>query len=260
MMGGVTKGAVSGVPYSLGPRPNFFLFGDSITQAGSKLNPLGWVLLLADGYLAVNRCADISNRGFAGYNTRWALLILPQLIQEHGPVPPSMCTIFFGANDSTMPGARQHVPLSEYQENLKKIIAMMREAWPKTEIVLITPPPIDKEAWDAFKGGNGERSLSQVEVYAAACKQVGEEEGCPVVDLLAEFTKDPNWRASFCDGLHFSEGGNKVLFEALTRTINNKLPHLSHTALPIHLPHHTDVAAHGEGPAALLLGDGKCDK
>jgi hypothetical protein len=36
-----TKGTVSGIPYSLSPRANFFLFGDSITQAGSKTEPLG---------------------------------------------------------------------------------------------------------------------------------------------------------------------------------------------------------------------------
>lgn len=43
MMPGVamTKGPVSGIPFTLAPRSNFFLFGDSITQAGSKADPIG---------------------------------------------------------------------------------------------------------------------------------------------------------------------------------------------------------------------------
>lgn len=36
----MVKGAVSGIPYTLAARQNFFFFGDSITQAGSKVQNL----------------------------------------------------------------------------------------------------------------------------------------------------------------------------------------------------------------------------
>eukprot|EP00961_Rhodomonas_salina_P201263 2714861-Rhodomonas_salina.5 len=40
----------------------------------SCLQSVGWGAHLADAYTATFRSADIVNRGFAGYNTRWALL------------------------------------------------------------------------------------------------------------------------------------------------------------------------------------------
>jgi len=241
MPAGVTKGAASGIPFTLAPRPNFFFFGDSITQAGSKVEPLGWVLLLADAYLAVNRCAEVSNRGFAGYNTRWGLVVLPQLIKEHGPIAPCLATIFFGANDACREGARQHVPLAEYRKNLGEIIALMTKAWPQVTIILITPPPIDKEAWDAFKGQDGERCMESVGEYAGVCKGVAAETGCQCLDLFEEMGKLSDWKAMMMDGLHFNGRGNAVVHDLLKKLIDTKLPHLSSSKLPIHLPHHTDI-------------------
>lgn len=43
--------------------------------------------------------------------------------------PPSAVTIFFGANDAAILGRtseRQHVPLDEYKENLKKIVLHLK--------------------------------------------------------------------------------------------------------------------------------------
>jgi lysophospholipase L1-like esterase len=91
------KGGNSGVDFCRASRPSFFLFGDSITQYSSKLDPLGWGVLLADAYTSEFRSADIINRGFSGYNSRWALAILPQLIAQHGGAHPALVTIFFGS-------------------------------------------------------------------------------------------------------------------------------------------------------------------
>lgn len=77
----------------------------------------------------------------------------------------------------------------EFSSNLKSIVSMMREAWPSTEIILITPPPIDKEAWDAFKGQDGERSLESAQKYAQECKSVAEASECHCIDLMSEFFK-----------------------------------------------------------------------
>ena len=50
-----------------GERPQFVLFGDSITQMAFA-SPDGWAAKLADDYTAR---VDVFNRGFSGYNTRW---------------------------------------------------------------------------------------------------------------------------------------------------------------------------------------------
>lgn len=51
------------------------------------------------------RKCDVLNRGFSGYNTRWAKIILPRLIRKGNILDsPVAVTIFFGANDSALKG------------------------------------------------------------------------------------------------------------------------------------------------------------
>ena len=47
--------------------PRVFLFGDSLTQYAFGSEG-GWAAMLAD---KLQRKADVVNRGFSGYNTRW---------------------------------------------------------------------------------------------------------------------------------------------------------------------------------------------
>ena len=84
----------------------FVTFGDSITQRG--FSP-GWTGTLADTY---QRRADIINRGYSGYNTRWALHLLPHIFPlpptnaaaaAAAPPPPRLVTVWFGANDAALP-------------------------------------------------------------------------------------------------------------------------------------------------------------
>jgi lysophospholipase L1-like esterase len=105
-------------------RPAIVLFGDSITQQGFGVDGnLGWASLLASAY---SRRADVLNRGFSGYNTRHALDILPRVFGTPPDEGILFCTVLFGANDSALPGERQHVPMDEYKENLYKIVTSIR--------------------------------------------------------------------------------------------------------------------------------------
>lgn len=79
-------------------RPQFITFGDSITQRGFAP---GWTGLLADAY---QRRADVINRGYSGYNSRWALQLMDRVFPPTSVVPPPrLVTIFFGANDAALP-------------------------------------------------------------------------------------------------------------------------------------------------------------
>jgi lysophospholipase L1-like esterase len=80
-------------------RPYFVTFGDSITQRGFAP---GWTGQLADAY---QRRADVINRGYSGYNSRWALQLLPRVFPQPAPGSPAprLVTIFFGANDAALP-------------------------------------------------------------------------------------------------------------------------------------------------------------
>jgi hypothetical protein len=58
-------------------RAKFILLGDSLTQHAFTRG--GWGQLMGDLYV---RRADVLNRGYSGYNTRWALQLLPYIFTE----------------------------------------------------------------------------------------------------------------------------------------------------------------------------------
>ena len=57
---------------------------------------------LAFGSLAQ---ADVLNRGFGGYNSKWAAYILPSIVSDLAKCgePPVLAAVFFGANDAASP-------------------------------------------------------------------------------------------------------------------------------------------------------------
>jgi lysophospholipase L1-like esterase len=80
-------------------------------------------------------------RGLSGYNTRWALKVLDRAMEgaANESADPAAVTVFFGANDASLPDqqqAHQHVPLDEYQTNLRAICAYFKVARGHTHTVL----------------------------------------------------------------------------------------------------------------------------
>ncbi len=102
-------------------RKKALFFGDSITQHG--LNPAinGWLCEFANYW---TRRVDVINRGFSGYNSRWGVLIVEEVVVSE---LPDIVFVFFGANDAVDTWVGQHVPLSEYQNNMEKIFDVLQE-------------------------------------------------------------------------------------------------------------------------------------
>ena len=84
-----------------------------------------------DVYLIVQ--VDVIIRGYSGYNTRWALHLLPDVFpptatseaSPYSAYPPAVVTVSFGANDAALPdrtSGKQHVPIPEYKRNLQAIV------------------------------------------------------------------------------------------------------------------------------------------
>lgn len=73
-------------------------------------------------------------RGYSGYNTRWALKVLEKVFpatdkSESESESPLAVTVFFGANDASLPdnySAFQHVPIDEYKHNLHFIVSFLK--------------------------------------------------------------------------------------------------------------------------------------
>ncbi|XP_051061908.1 LOW QUALITY PROTEIN: isoamyl acetate-hydrolyzing esterase 1 homolog [Phodopus roborovskii] len=231
--------------------PRVLLFGDSITQF--SFQPGGWGALLADRL--VRKC-DVLNRGFSGYNTRWAKIILPRLISKGGSKEtPVAVTIFFGANDATLKdeNPKQHVPLDEYSANLRAMVQYLRSVdIPEERVILITPPPLEA-AWEKeciLKGCKLNRRNSVAGEYANACLRVATDCGTGVLDLWTLMQKDNQDFSSYLsDGLHLSPKGNEFLFLNLWPLLDNKI-----SSLPWLLPYWNDVEE--TKPELSLLGDG----
>uniref|UniRef100_A0AAA9SDL8 Isoamyl acetate-hydrolyzing esterase 1 homolog n=1 Tax=Bos taurus TaxID=9913 RepID=A0AAA9SDL8_BOVIN len=181
--------------------PRVLLFGDSITQFSFQQG--GWGASLAD--MLVRKC-DVLNRGFSGYNTRWAKIILPRLVRKgSGLDSPVAVTIFFGANDSALKdeNPKQHVPLEEFVANLRSMVRYLRSVdVPEGRLILITPPPLCEAAWAQEclqQGCKLNRLNSVVGEYARACLQVAQDCGADALDLWSLMQKDGQQLAS-CSG------------------------------------------------------------
>ncbi|XP_045435692.1 isoamyl acetate-hydrolyzing esterase 1 homolog isoform X1 [Pipistrellus kuhlii] len=231
--------------------------GASSAQGGAfqfSFQPEGWGASLADKL--VRKC-DVLNRGFSGYNTRWAKIILPRLIRKGNALDsPVAVTIFFGANDSALKeeNPKQHIPLDEYVANLRSMVQYLRSVdVPEGRIVLITPPPLCEAAWEKeclVQGCKLNRLNVVVGEYASACLQVAQDCGTDVLDLWTLMQKDGQDFAPYLsDGLHLSPQGNAFLFSHLWPLIEKKV-----SSLPLLLPYWRDVAE--ARPELSLLGDG----
>ncbi|KAH9624560.1 hypothetical protein KSS87_000714 [Heliosperma pusillum] len=227
-------------------RPQIILFGDSITQQSFNLN--GWGSSLADNF---SRKADVLNRGYGGYTTRWALFLLHHIFPLGSATPPVGVTIFFGANDAALPGRnsdRQHTPMEEYKENLRKMVHHLKECSPSMVVVLITPPPIDEEGrMEYARSLYGEKAMTQPErtnettgEYAMLCVSLAKELGVPHVNLWSKMQETEGWQKKYLrDGLHLTAEGNEVVYQEVLQVFNQA--GLSSSVMPFDFPHHSKI-------------------
>ncbi|KAJ1994821.1 isoamyl acetate-hydrolyzing esterase [Coemansia spiralis] len=192
-------------------------FGDSLTQHGWDVSKQGWTAQLAQAYL---RKMDIVNRGFSGYNTKLARVLLPQILPPSDPgeklrevneemadnmVEPGapvsneprpgpklrLLVIFFGANDAQVAPGKAHVPLDEFRTNIEYFVLSIKlqssAFYSKdTRVLLITPPALgtkQHEHYEALDGNPSYRTNEVTKQYADAVKEAADKLQVPCVDL-----------------------------------------------------------------------------
>jgi len=190
--------------------PRVLLFGDSLTQYGFGLEG-GWAAMLAD---RLQRKADVVNRGFSGYNTRWCRSIMDQVFAKEAPSELACVIILLGSNDASLPDCfpKTHVPVEEYESNLSSMIddLVFKFGIAKSKLILVTPPPVNRkmlEEWSPEENGTGAvaadagdaaeqccaasaaqpvaYSNDSVSGYAAACLRVGQSADVTVIDMFS---------------------------------------------------------------------------
>lgn len=202
-----------------------FLFGDSLTQYSFSPQDGGWGAAIADHF---QRRADVVNRGFSGYNTEWAKLILPQLLLSKDQA--DVVLIFFGANDSSLPGPnpKQHVPVSSFRSNLIEMCAYLNSIGiDSSSLILITPPALCESKWALTCKERGssttDRSSANTQRYAQAVLDAGQERDIVTLDLFGELAKKNNLDEYLSDGLHLGLQANKVLADLAIPALEAKL-------------------------------------
>ncbi|QLG72078.1 hypothetical protein HG535_0C04320 [Zygotorulaspora mrakii] len=230
----------------------FLLFGDSITEYAFKTDMLeddhkhyfALGAALCDIY---TRKLDIVQRGYGGYNTRWALNILPRILESEPNI--RMSTIFFGSNDAVSRGP-QHISLPEYESNIRKLIALMKAKDIKP--IVVGPALPDEVNWGKHSPASVEnnyiRNTEGFKAYSDTAAMVALEENVPFVNLNEAFVKQggANWRGLLRDGLHFSGEGYEIFFNELMKVIENSYPYYHPSNIPMQYPPWREVVTNPE--------------
>lgn len=166
--------------------------------------------------------------------------------------------VALGTDDAAFPHTRQHVSPDQYKENLRSIVTSIRypdtpNYSPDTQVVLVTPAPVDDPTWEASLAGIGQsldRSNNVTQEYAQACVQVGEELHVPVVDLWSDIScqldgscelhESSQLSDYLMDGLHLRRMGNDVLYKGVLNTVAHHYPQLHPICWPSVFPGYSD--------------------
>ncbi|KAH9524413.1 isoamyl acetate-hydrolyzing esterase [Bulinus truncatus] len=214
--------------------PKIILFGDSITQFSFSKDGC-WGSLLAD---YCQRKCDVLVRGFSGYNTRWCKIILPSILNSEIGKETVAMTIFLGANDSNdeQLNPRQHVPLAEFEQNLREIVTFaMSQGIAREKIILISPPAFNAEAWSIVCQERGKvlsKDNATTGIYAKACSKLADEMGVKLIDLYSAMMNSLDYTIYLNDGLHLSEKGSQLLFDLLQPIIKQLTSHIPEVWFP----------------------------
>ncbi len=205
-----------------------------------------------------SRKADIFNRGYSGYNSNHGLAMMRTHIargiwptthagssaKAQASQPETIVTLFFGANDSCLPGSIsdfQAVPLDTYRSNLRAMVELLKGADgkqnPHVHLILVGPPQVDGAAWGATCQNKYKlpsppitRDLAHTATYAEASKSLATELQLPYINTWS-FTSDT--ASMLEDGLHLSERGNHKLFKVVNLVIQQHFPTLTSDKLPV---------------------------
>lgn len=148
--------------------------------------------------------------------------MLPNLLPQSSHASKfALATLLLGSNDAASEKSMQHVPLSEYKENLIFIVNYLKTINPAMVIILITPPPNNpyeiNPAWDL---------RVDVKKYERAVVEVAARMQVELLTLWeGPFAIDPKTELLH-DGLHFDVASNRKVADGIKHIVTNKHPSL----------------------------------
>ncbi|KAM3162111.1 Isoamyl acetate-hydrolyzing esterase [Lachancea thermotolerans] len=230
----------------------FLLFGDSITEfafntrmSEDKGDQFSLGAALVNVY---TRKLDVVQRGFSGYNTRWALKLLPRILESEPIDDIVLSTVFFGSNDAVHDGS-QKVELPEFIQNNIDLVRLLKSKGIKP--ILIGPALHDADKWKSLRpeevAKGVVRSNENNKRYSDALQEVARTENVAFVNLIETFSNQggSDWRSLLNDGLHFSGKGYEVFYNELLKTIRVAYPEWAPENVTYKYPNWRDVEPDG---------------
>lgn len=172
--------------------PQIVLLGDSITQ----FSTLTFQAYLQTLYI---RRLDVINRGFSGFTAPMGYKALQKFLPcstiESLQPNIKLLTVFFGANDACVPGEAQHVDLPRYISAIRSIVQYpaFQNGQGRTEIVVITPPPVNEHQFARSLSGSFQRRAGTTSQYADAVLGMRALKGVYVLDFWSILMRKVGW-------------------------------------------------------------------
>ncbi len=134
---------------------------------------------------------------------------------------PDIVTVLMGTNDFGLDN-----PLDQYEIDLENLIKVVKEKYPNSRIIFLTPPYRDYYGERKYiLSGMVNHLGNSLYDYINVIKEKAKENGIEVVELTEDecLNKD-NLRDSTLDGLHPNDKGNKLLADKVYKEVvtNNK--------------------------------------
>jgi lysophospholipase L1-like esterase len=167
------------------PHMRIVTLGDSITlgvRPGVKPEETFSALLDIELHKNGIEC-EVTDVGIGGERTDQAL---KRLEKDVISLKPQLVTVMYGTNDSYVDQGKDksRLSISEYRENLRKLVARLRDA--NIQPILMTEP-----RWgDKIElNGVGESPNVRLESYVQVCREVAHETKTPMVDNFKHWSK-----------------------------------------------------------------------
>ena len=189
---------------------NIVLFGDSITYGYGVFKKDGIAALIQDRF----KKFSIINSGLNGDTTRWALKRLNYDVLSFSPY---IVTVLFGSNDCA-PSENSYITLFEFEKNIDSIIENILNKNCSSNIILITPPPVNENVFMPYT--TNRRLLP----YCSVIRNSAKKYGCFLCDLNKDFMSEAKENIEKYlqeDGCHLSEDGYKLFYKSLEPVISS---------------------------------------
>lgn len=216
--------------------PALFQFGLSDSPVGDSITQFSALTLQAYLQTQYIRRLDVINRGLSGFTSvmgyRALQLFLPASTPSSTWPDIKLVTVFFGANDACVPGEGQHVDLRDYVNTLRSLISypvFNRRDATKTQVLIITPPPVNEHQFEKTPAGDFQRRAGITSQYARAARELARASGVHVLDLWTALMHRVGWNETMgyeccCEHIPYGMGSTS----ASTSRETQHIPGCSH--------------------------------